>query len=84
MAVNEKDKDKDRDVTFDLKEHIGVLSTSINGWSRELNIVSWNGRPEKYDIREWSDNHTHLRKGITLTRDEARTLCGLLVGLGLA
>lgn len=74
MAANEKD----REVTFELKEHIGVLSTSINGWSRELNVVSWNGKTEKYDIREWCDNHTHLRKGITLTREEAKILCELL------
>lgn len=79
MAINEKD----REVTFELKEHIGVISTSINGWSRELNVVSWNGKPEKYDIREWSDNHTHLRKGVTLTAEEMRALKELILDLEL-
>lgn len=74
MATNEKD----REVTFEVTRHIGVLSTSITGWSRELNLVSWNGKPEKYDIREWADNHTHLKKGLTFTREEAKILGELL------
>ena len=42
------------DITFEIVEELGVLSTSAKGWTKELNLVSWNGRPPKYDIREWS------------------------------
>ena len=72
---NEKDE-----VTFDLIEHIGVISTKDNGWSKEVNIVSWNGRTAKVDIREWDPDHIRMAKGITLFEEEAekltRALCG--------
>lgn len=79
MAANEKE----REVTFELKEHIGVLSAAPTGWSKELNLVSWNGKAEKYDIREWCDNHTRMRKGATLTEEEMRALFDLMKGLDL-
>lgn len=65
-------------ITFEIKKHIGVLSTSSKGWTKELNIVSWNDRDAKLDIREWSPDHEKMGKGITLTNDEAVTLCKLI------
>lgn len=62
------------DITFDIEKHIAVLSTSNKGWQKELNMVSWNNRPAKYDIREWSPDHEKMGKGITLSEDEMRTL----------
>ena len=32
------------EITFEIKHHIGVLSESAKGWTKELNLVSWNGR----------------------------------------
>jgi len=66
------------DITFEITEEIGVLSESAKGWTKELNLVSWNGRPPKYDIREWSPNHEKLGKGMTFTEEEMAALHQLL------
>ena len=42
--------------TCEIIEHIGVLSQSSKGWTKELNRISWNGKDPKYDILEWSPN----------------------------
>lgn len=58
------------DISFDIQENIAVLSTNSKGWQKELNLVSWNNRPAKYDLREWSPDHDKMGKGITLTEEE--------------
>lgn len=58
------------EIKYEIVEKIGVLSTTDNGWSKELNLVSWNDREPKYDLRDWNENHDKMGKGITLTRDE--------------
>ena len=44
------------DIKFEIIKKIGVLSKSEKGWAKELNLISWNDREPKYDIREWSPN----------------------------
>ena len=44
----------------------------------QLNRVSWNGTPPKYDIRDWSPDGSRMAKGISLTEDELKTLKGIL------
>lgn len=61
-------------VSYDITQHIAVLSESANGWKKELNKVSWNDRPAKYDLRDWSPDHSKMSKGITLTDEEASKL----------
>ncbi|WP_417088380.1 YdbC family protein, partial [Eubacterium maltosivorans] len=51
--------------SFKVVEEVGVLSEGANGWQKELNLVSWNDREPKYDIREWDANHEKMRKGVT-------------------
>ena len=63
---------------FTIEETIGVLSTSKSGWTRELNLVSWNGRPAKFDLRDWSPDHSKMGKGLTLTNEEIEQLRQLL------
>jgi len=75
MAVKEKEKDE---VTFEIIEHVGVISVSPTGWKKELNVVVWNGGVEKYDIRDWDANHEHMSRGVTLHKDEAKKLFELL------
>ena len=58
------------EIKYEIVEKIGVLSTTEKGWSKELNLVSWNDREPKYDLRDWNENHDKMGKGITLTRDE--------------
>lgn len=65
-------------IEYEIIEEIGVLSENARGWRKELNKVSWNGRPPKYDIRDWSEDHEKMGKGITLTDEEAETLKKLL------
>jgi len=71
------------DITVEIVQEIGVLSESGRGWTKELNLVSWNGREPKYDLREWSPEHEKMSKGITLTREEARKLRDYLNGIDL-
>ncbi len=62
------------DMKFEIKENIGVLSENAKGWTKELNLVSWNDAIPKYDIRDWSPDHEKMGKGVTLTEDEAKAL----------
>ena len=64
--------------TYKVVEEVGVLSEGAGGWQKELNLVSWNERDPKYDIREWDANHEKMRKGITLTLDEIVELKNIL------
>ena len=66
------------EITFEIKETIGVLSESARGWAKEFNLVSWNGREPKYDIREWDSEHEKMGKDVTLTEDELLVLKTLL------
>lgn len=67
---------------FEIVAHIGVISerTDLNGikQSKEVNLVSWNGREPKLDIREWNESHTKMGKGLTLTAEEEEVLCMIL------
>ncbi|MEE3482374.1 MAG: PC4/YdbC family ssDNA-binding protein [Lachnospiraceae bacterium] len=56
-----------------MTQHLGDLSTpSEKGWTKERNLVSWNGGAPKYDIRDWSEDHTKMGKGVTLTAEQAK------------
>lgn len=59
---------------YEIQENLGVISESSNGWSRELNLISWNGGNPKYDIRDWAPEHEKMGKGIGLTKDELESL----------
>lgn len=71
------------DIKFEVKEKIGTLSESSKGWSKELNLVSWNGREPKHDLRDWAPDHAKMGKGVTLSVDELKKLRDLLNGLVL-
>ena len=66
------------ELKFEITKHIGVLSESAKGWTKELNLISWNDREPKYDIREWSPGKEKMGKGVTLSADEVEALKGLL------
>jgi len=68
-------------ITFEIKESLGVLSESVRGWTKELNLVSWNGCEPKYDIREWDPEHEKMGKGVTLTEEELMASKALLEDL---
>lgn len=66
------------DFTFEIVKKIGVVSEGKGGWKLELNLVSWGGRPAKYDLRSWSDDHSKMGKGVTMTKDDLTGLKTLL------
>ena len=66
------------DIKYEIKETVGVIAESAKGWKKELNLISWNGKEAKYDLREWSPEHEKMSKGVTLTSDELKALKELL------
>lgn len=66
------------DIKFQIKEELGSISESVKGWNKELNLISWNDKEAKYDLRDWSPGHEKMGKGVTLTVDELKKLRDLL------
>lgn len=60
--------------SFEVIDTIAVLSEGSKGWKKKLTLVSWNGNDPKYDIRDWSDDHTKMGKGVTFTLSELQNL----------
>lgn len=67
-----------KELKYEIINNIGTVSASKSGWKKELNRVSWNGAEPKYDLRDWSGDHTKMGKGITLTEDELRSLKAII------
>ncbi|MDR2845891.1 MAG: hypothetical protein LBV63_01255 [Candidatus Methanoplasma sp.] len=65
---------------YEIVEKIAVLSVSSKGWAKELNLIKWNDREAKFDIREWSPDGEKMGKGITLSDEEVRVLKDALSG----
>lgn len=65
-------------IKFEIIETYGVLSETDKGWKKELNLVSWNDNAPKYDLRDWSENHERMGKGITLNNYEFEKLKDIL------
>ena len=57
---------------FEIVRNIAVLSTERSGWTKEVNLVSFNDAPPKFDIRTWDPDHKKMGKGVTLNRDEMK------------
>lgn len=76
-------EEKDREITFEIVEHVGVFGKDQKGWTRELNRVAWNGGPAKFDVRSWDEHHKKMGRGITLTQQELLDFKGLLKDLSL-
>ena len=71
------------EIKFEIKETIGTLSESSKGWAKEFNLVSWNEKEPKYDLREWDPEHKKMGKGITLSVEELKKLRDMLNGMDL-
>lgn len=63
-----------REIQYEIVKEIAVLSTGDSGYTKEINLISWNGKEPKYDIRSFSSNREKCGKGITLNADEAAAL----------
>ena len=62
------------DFKYDIVEHLGVLSENSKGWTKELNLISWNGAKPRYDLRDWAPEREKMGKGITLNNEEFESL----------
>lgn len=62
------------DFSYEIVKEIAVLAEGNGGWRKELNLISWNGRAPKYDIRDWAPDHEKMRKGVTLSEEEFNAL----------
>lgn len=71
------------DIKYEIKEILGILSENNRGWSKQVNLISWNDREPKYDIRDWSPEHEKMGKGVTLSVEEMKKLRDLLNDLDL-
>lgn len=67
-----------KEITYDIIQEIGVISVVRGGWTRELNLISWNGAKPKYDLRDWAPNHEKIGKGIALSAEEIDKLKDIL------
>ena len=62
------------DIKYEILKTIGILSENSRGWTKELNLISWNGGKPKYDIRDWAPEHEKMGKGVTLSKEELKQL----------
>lgn len=73
-----KEDESMANIKYEIIDTIGVLSESSNGWQKELNLISWNDREPKYDLRDWAPEHEKMGKGVTLTAKELTSLKSML------
>ncbi len=71
------------EIKYEIKETIGTLSENSKGWSKELNLISWNDREPKYDLRDWAPEHEKMGKGLTLSMEELKELKAILDKMAL-
>nr|WP_246593608.1 PC4/YdbC family ssDNA-binding protein [Evansella tamaricis] len=68
---------------YEITESFGAISESPKGWKKEVNLISWNGRTPRYDIRDWAPNHEKMGKGVTCSKEELKALRDILNGMEL-
>lgn len=66
------------EIKYEIKENVGTLSESSKGWKKEVNLISWNDKEAKYDIREWDAEHKKMGKGVTFSLEEIKKLKDIL------
>lgn len=66
------------EIKYEIEKELGSIDESSKGWKKELNLISWNGKEAKYDLREWAPEHEKMGKGVTLSADELKSLRDLL------
>lgn len=72
-------RDRDGEFSFKVVHHLGVYGRSAKGWTKEVNVIEWNGKKAKLDLREWDPEHTRMSRGITLHKQEMLYLLQILL-----
>ncbi|BDU50936.1 YdbC family protein [Haliovirga abyssi] len=65
-------------IKFEIVDKLGLIGEGAKGWSKELNLISWNDRKAKADIRDWNETHEKMGKGVTLNKSELKELKKML------
>ncbi len=71
------------DLKYEIKKNLGIIGEGTKGWKKEVNLVSWNDRKPKLDIRDWDETHEKMGKGVTLNKNEVEELKKLLESIEL-
>ena len=71
------------DLKYEIKKNLGIIGEGTKGWKKEVNLVSWNDRKPKLDIRDWDETHEKMGKGVTLNKGEVGELKKLLESIEL-
>lgn len=71
------------EIKYEIVKHLAVLSEGSKGWQKELNLISWNDKEPKYDIREWAPEHAKMGKGVTISKEEMLQLRDTLAHMDL-
>lgn len=81
MTPAERAEDN-KNFTYEIKQRIATISRYGNT-TKELNLISYRGKPAKYDLRSWvyEGADVKLGKGITLTNEEMEKLRQAIVKL---
>jgi len=66
------------DLKYDIVKELGIIGEGTKGWAKEVNLVSWNDRKPKFDIRDWNETHEKMGKGVTLSKEETEKLFAIL------
>ena len=66
------------EIKFEIIENLGTIGEGAKGWKKEINLISWNSRKAKIDIRDWDEDHEKMGKGITLSKEELIALKEIL------
>ena len=66
------------EIKYEIIKKVGVLSKAGSGWTKELNLIRWNDREPKYDLRDWSADGEKMGKGVTPSKEELLALKELL------
>lgn len=69
---------RDGNFTITIEQKFGVIAHRQTGWTKEFNLVSWNGNEAKFDIRDWDESHKRMTKGVTFTKEELDKLYGMM------
>ena len=71
------------EIKFEIIEKLGAIGEGTKGWKKEVNLISWNSRKPKIDIRDWDEEHEKMGKGITLSKDELIALKEILDSINI-
>ena len=69
-----------KEFSYTIEKRLGIVSNA-SSLPLELNLISFNGAPAKFDLRKWRTKDTgerSMQKGICLSRDELLDLKNFL------